>query len=64
MEWKKLISELMNKGLTQAQIASKTGVPQPTISALLNEKQKELSYLNGNSLVRFHKKAMARREVA
>lgn len=64
MEWKKIISDLLNSGLTQAQIASETGVPQPTISALLNEKQKELNYLNGNRLVCFHQKHKQSREVA
>ncbi len=64
MEWKNIISDLLNKGLTQAQIASETGVPQPTLSALLNEKQKELSYLNGNRLVGFHRKTMRQKEVA
>ena len=64
MEWKNIISDLLKSGLTQAQIASETGVPQPTISALLNEKQKELSYLNGNRLVCYYNKAMAKRDIA
>lgn len=64
MDWKNIIQELLEMGLTQKQIASGVSVSQPTISALASGTQKNVNYTLGQNLVGFHKrqsKAYARK---
>ena len=64
MDWKNIIQELLEMGLTQNQIALGVSVSQPTISALASGTQKNVNYTLGQNLVAFHKrqsKAYSRR---
>lgn len=56
MKWASIIRDLVEKGgLTQAQIAQKVGLSQPTISEILNSKKdRRISYEAGLRLVSLH----------
>ena len=58
MNWKTLIQDLLNTGRTQAEIAAKIGVSQPSIVDLLQSKTKSVRWEVGNELIKFHKKVM------
>lgn len=55
MDWKKIIKELMNTGLTQSQIASRCNTGQSNISGLLTGKRKSPGWSLGESLLKLHK---------
>lgn len=44
---KKMITGILESGLTQTQISQRTGIPQPTFSRILNGTQKEINYSDG-----------------
>lgn len=54
MDWKKLIAELSDAGVTQAEIAAECGVAQSTISDLHRGASKSPSFDLGSSLVALH----------
>lgn len=59
MDWKNIISNIQDGlGLTQAQIATKAGCGQVTISELFREKTKKPNYEVGAALIDLHKKAL------
>lgn len=60
MNWQKIIRDLTDFGLTQADIAEKIGVSQPTVSDLKNGNIKEPLHSKGVALVGLHKR-MSRR---
>lgn len=49
---KNLIQQLLDAGLTQAEIARKANVPQPRISDIANGKQATINYEAGKRLER------------
>lgn len=64
MDWKKLVSDLVEGGLSQGEISKETGIAQPTISDLLRGKQSELRWRNGDSLIRLHSRITAENDAA
>jgi len=55
MNWAKLISDLQQAGMTQAEIAASVGCSQPHISDIANGRRgKQLTYVVGDGLVRLH----------
>jgi transcriptional regulator with XRE-family HTH domain len=54
MNWKNIIQDLINSGMTQGQIAKLCGGWQGQISGLLNGKRQEVHYALGKSLVELH----------
>lgn len=47
---KDMIETLIESGMTQIAISRETGIPQPTISRLLNKEQNEVGYTAGKAL--------------
>lgn len=64
MDWKKLISEAMNAGRTQTEIAAYCNCSQGHISDIFNGKVKDPSYSLGKSLEAFHMIAVGGQEKA
>jgi len=60
--WGKLIQDIIDSGLSEAQIASEVGVEQPTINRLKNGEHKSTSYETGAALTRLHKKIKRKRK--
>lgn len=56
MNWKKLISDLIGVGLTQAEIAKATNCAQTTISELSRGINKDPRSSNGFALIAFAKR--------
>lgn len=56
MEWKNIIKDLREIGLTQLQIARAVGVSQATVSDLSSGLQKSVNYSLGKNLVAYHKR--------
>lgn len=55
MDWKTIIKDLKDRGLTQEEIANKVGCSQNYISDLYNGKRGQaLSYSIGQKLVQLH----------
>lgn len=54
MNWKKLIQDLMDAGVTQAVIADKCGTSQGYISGLYRGDRKSPNYELGSKLVALH----------
>ena len=60
MNWAKLISDLQQAGMTQAEIAASVGCSQPHISDIANGRRgKQLTYVVGAALVRLHAERVA-----
>lgn len=58
MDWKKLITELIEAGMTQTAIADEIGLTQGAISQVLNDttgKRKGFQYEPGAKLVSLHR---------
>lgn len=58
MDWKKLLSELIDTGMTQTAIASEVGVSQGAIAQVLNDKtgkRRGFKYESGARLIELHK---------
>lgn len=56
MDWKKIIQDLTNSGLTQAQIAESCNTGQSHISALSKGVRKSPNWQLGESLINMHKR--------
>jgi transcriptional regulator with XRE-family HTH domain len=56
MDWKALIQELLDVGMTQAGIAERCGVKQNTVSDLYRRESKRPSYEFGIALTKLHAK--------
>lgn len=61
MDWKTLISDLAEFGMTQEQIAEKCGCAQSTISDLATGATETPRYHIGDALRSLHKTALRRR---
>jgi predicted XRE-type DNA-binding protein len=55
MDWKKLISDLAEIGMTQVQIAEACGVAQSTVSDLARVDGRSCSFELGSKLAALHK---------
>lgn len=55
MDWKKLIAELAESGLTQSQIAEACGTTQSTVSDLARLDERGCTFELGSKLVALHK---------
>lgn len=65
MNWQQMIQDILDGGLTQAELAGRVGCGQGQISALLLGKRGErVSYEIGNGLVREHKKILRMKKAA
>lgn len=58
MNWKKLIQDLLDEGMTQVAIADEIGLKQPSIVDILQEKTKSVRWETGNKLIALHKRVM------
>lgn len=56
MDWPLLITDLEKSGLTQQEIAGKSGCTQPYVSQLKSGRRKRPDYQRGQALVDLHKK--------
>lgn len=56
VEWKRLIQELLDAALTQAEIASRCGVKQSTVSDLYRLPERTPNYDFGRALIDLHKR--------
>jgi predicted transcriptional regulator len=54
MDWKTLIRDLVNSGMSQAAIAMNIGVTQPTISGIVKGSQKDVRWSIGERLRALH----------
>ena len=55
MDWPKLIKELADAKVTQAQIAESCGVAQSTVSEVLRGEIKSPSFAFGSKLIELHR---------
>ena len=56
MNWQTLITDLCAYGLTQAEIAEKVGLKQPTISNLKTGALTSIAWEAGQAIVKLHKR--------
>ncbi|MCD0501243.1 helix-turn-helix domain-containing protein [Achromobacter sp. MY14] len=54
MNWKKLIQDLVARGMTQSQIAAEVGLKQSTVAGILAGGQKDMKWHNGEKLRALH----------
>lgn len=54
MEAQDFVRELVDRGMTQSQIAERTGIPQPTLSKVLRGDVKDVLSRNYRQLERLH----------
>ncbi len=64
MDWPKILEDLREAGWTQAEIAERCGVAQPTVSDLQRGESKAPSFTFGVALMALHKKVVRRRPSA
>ena len=62
MDWKTLIQDLLDSGLTQVEIGRRVDCSQPTIAALASGAQKEVRWSTGDKLRRLHLRVVGRRK--
>lgn len=55
MDWNKIVSEIKESGLTQAQIASEIDVASGTLSELCSGKVMEPKWSKGDALLALHR---------
>ena len=58
MDWKKMINEVLETGLTKVRIAKAIGLPPPSIYDILMSRQKSIRWEVGNALILLHKNAL------
>lgn len=58
MDFKTVLQQIADAGMTQAEIAQKCGCKQASISDLSTGKTKQPNYQLGSSIVALHKKVM------
>jgi predicted XRE-type DNA-binding protein len=56
MNWPKILSDLADAGLSQAEIARELRIQQPSVSDIANGKTKRPSWDVGNGLLKLHRK--------
>ena len=60
MNWQIIISDLINSGLTQVEIAQRAQIAQPTVSSLLRGSQVNCNWTIGNRLLEIHRRSTGR----
>jgi len=55
MDWKTLISDLMEAGLTQAEIGKEVGLSQPAVSELVSKRTADVKWSVGEKLLTLHR---------
>lgn len=60
MNWKNIIQDLIDAGMTQSAIGNAIGISQASVSDLLTGKAKSTYYEAGELLVKLHRKVMRR----
>jgi predicted XRE-type DNA-binding protein len=59
MNWKKLIKEIMDSGMTQASVADYIGIKQPSVNEIINsETRKGVRWETGNKILALHKRRL------
>jgi transcriptional regulator with XRE-family HTH domain len=64
MEARDFVIDLQSWGLTQAQIAERTGIPQPTVSKIFRGDVEDVLSRNYRSLQTVHAEELAKRPAA
>jgi len=65
MNWTNVIQDLIDAGMTQAQIAEKCNTGQSHISSLLSGDRKSPNWILGDSILRLHKsKRLIRKSIS
>lgn len=64
MEARDFVTDLQSWGLTQAQIAERTGIPQPTVSKIFRGDVEDVLSRNYRSLQTVHAEVLATRKAA
>lgn len=54
MDWPKIIKDLLEAGMSQRAIGEKVGLPQSTVSDLLNGTTKDTGWKKGDALIQLH----------
>ena len=60
MDWNKIVAEIKETGLTQAQIADEIGVSVGTLSELCSGKVSEPKWSKGDALLALHAKLVSK----
>lgn len=61
MDWKKLIQDLLDQGMSQAEIADGIGIKQPSLNEILNsDTRTDVRWRTGDKLIALHKRVMKR----
>lgn len=58
MDFKKIITDLQQRGYTLERIGLDIGVTAPAVRALLNNRGQQPRWVTGDKLITMHKKAM------
>jgi len=61
MDWNKIVAEIKETGLTQAQIADEIGVAVGSLSELCTGKVSEPKWSRGDALLELHASRVAKR---
>lgn len=61
MDWNKIVTEIKESGLTQAEIAAAIGVATGTLSELCSGKVSEPKWSRGDALLELHASRVAKR---
>ena len=64
MDWNKIVAEIKETGLTQAQIAEKIGVATGTLSEICSRKVSEPKWSRGDALLSMHAVLVLKRRAA
>lgn len=55
MDWKKLISELLDAGMSQVDIGRELGRSQAWVSVVATGKKSDVSWTDGHALIALHR---------
>lgn len=61
MDWNKIVAEIKETGLTQAQIADAIGVSAGTLSEICSGKVSEPKWSRGDALIALHAERVTKR---
>jgi transcriptional regulator with XRE-family HTH domain len=64
MDWKSIITDLRNAGMTQKEIADEMGGGDSRVSEVLSGRIKSLRYEHGQALVRLHEERCGTKKAA
>jgi predicted transcriptional regulator len=64
MDWKSIMSAIIESGLTQVQVAERLGRSQAWVSAVLQGKYQDVRWADGNAVLALHAEISATRKAA